>query len=375
MEYEKDNTVNSVKYSSLTLQGVLYREADLVAYCREKVSAEEDLSSQEKSIYNFILQWLDEKDYVEVFTSGSTGEPKKTKLYKEHMINSALKTGKYLNLKPNETALLCLPAGYIAGKMMIVRSMVLGLNLIFSDPSSKPLEGLTLQPDFTALVPLQMANILQDPLQKKILAKIKNVLVGGGRLDEQICDELESLPNAIYESYGMTETSSHVALKRINGIGRQTGFQTMEGVGISADRRNCLQIEAPELSHDLIITNDIVEIINDHEFKHIGRYDSIINSGGIKHIPELIEQKIKALIREPFIIAAETDKTLGEQLILIIESKVKSREELNKLKQTMQEVLEKYEVPRKIYFTSSFEYTPTGKIKRENVLQSLKLAE
>jgi o-succinylbenzoate---CoA ligase len=368
--------VDLKKYRSLNYQGNFYNEADLKDFCREQLGENQDkIASWEKSIYIFIQEWLDKKDYIKVFTSGSTGERKEFRLRKEYMINSALKTGRYLNLKKGESALLCLSADYIAGKMMLVRSFVFGLNLFALNPSSKPLVELIKQPDFTALVPLQLSEILQDIQQKQILERIRNVIIGGGRLDHQLKAELQSMPNNIYESYGMTETSSHIALRKINGKDCQKYFQLMEGITISQDQRSCLQIEAQDLADDIIVTNDLVEIINHHEFDLLGRFDNLINSGGIKHIPELIEKKLFNLIPDPFIIASEANKSLGEMLILIIESKSKSLEEQSLIFDLLKSVLNKFEMPRKIYFTSPFSFTETGKINRKKVLKSLKKEE
>lgn len=364
------------KYRSLNFQGNFYNEADLKAFCREELSRSSNiLPSWEKSIYVFLLEWLDKKDYVEVSTSGSTGKPKIIRLSKVQMISSALRTGRYLNLKKDDKSLLCLPVNYIAGKMMIVRSIVLELNLMAVNPSSKPLAGLTEKPDFVALIPLQISEILKDQQQLEKLSEIRNVIIGGGRLDHLVKSELKSMPNNIYESYGMTETSTHIAVRKINGSVSQKYFQVLEGVRISQDQRRCLQIETPEISDKLILTNDLVEIINDHEFDLLGRIDHVINSGGIKYIPELIEDKLMNLISEPFVIAGEPDKSLGERLILVIESETKSAKEQSRLLKSLKQSLDKFEMPRKIYFIKPFAYTETGKINRKKVLQSLKKEE
>jgi O-succinylbenzoic acid--CoA ligase len=361
------------QYKNLRYQGNYYSETELETFCHKNLLKDSGkLPSWEKSIYVFILEWLRENDYIEVSSSGSTGKPKIIRLSKEQMVYSAFRTGTYLNLKRNERALLCLPADYIAGKMMIVRSMVLGLNLLAVNPSSKPLAAITEQPDFAALIPLQVSEILRDIQQRNKLSEIRNILIGGGRLDHQIKFNLQAFPNNIYESYGMTETSTHIALRKINGKGKQTYFQVLDGVKISQDDRKCLQVEMSEMPENVINTNDLVEIINPHEFDLLGRIDNVINCGGIKYIPEIIEEKLMDMIPEPFIIASEPDKNLGERLILIIESDKNGSEERVQLLDSMKVKLDKFEMPREIYYISAFPYTETGKINRKKVQTILK---
>jgi len=254
--------------------------------------------SQEISmdVYLFFKDWFDEKDFVEVKTSGSTGIPKVIQLQKSHMINSAMATGSFFNLSEKTTALLCMSPNFIAGKMMLVRALILGWHLDVVEAVSNPLKDSEKQYDFTAMVPIQLKNSLTD------IYKIKQLIVGGGVVSKELLNEIQSVKTAIYATYGMTETITHIAVKKLNkfagGIDNsnvissaveKSYYQILPNITIATDQRGCLVINAPKVSSEEIITNDLVEIISDNEFNWLGRIDGVINSGGIKLIPEQIE--------------------------------------------------------------------------------------
>ena len=316
----------------------------------------------EKPIGDFLLDWCSDKGYLEVFTSGSTGSPKKITLEKSHMVNSAMATGQYFNLKPNDTALLCLPATSIAGKMMLVRAMVLGLQLDYVVPSSQPLPKKR-NYDFCAMVPLQAEKSLEQPQSIKIL------ILGGAPVSKSLEKELRKKANHVFATYGMTETITHVAVRQISPK-TDSNFKLLPFVEISQDDRQCLVLNAPRISDSLIITNDIVELINKSSIKWLGRYDNIINSGGIKLIPEQIEVKLSSLIPERFFVAGIPDDTLGQKLILVVEGdNINTKLILDTIKK--ETILDRYEIPKQIFSLDSFIETKSQKINRIMTLQLL----
>ncbi|MCZ4318706.1 AMP-binding protein [Aequorivita viscosa] len=318
--------------------------------------------NDESAIGKFILEWLDEHDFIIVKTSGSTGVPKEIKLQKKHVFNSAEATVNYFDIKEETKALLCLPAEYIAGKMMLVRAMIAGWNLHTATPGRNPLENQNGDFDFTAMVPYQVFHSLAD------LHKVKKLIIGGGAVPWKLEEQLQALPTKIFATYGMTETISHIAARPINGTEKSTLFTALPKVDFSQNENGCLQINASEISEELVVTNDVVELISSTSFKFLGRIDNVINTGGVKVHPEMIEEKLSLHINTPFFIASETDEALGERVILVVEGNNTSKPEdyLDVFGK-----LSAYEKPKKIYNTPQFIYTETGKIKRAEVLKML----
>lgn len=309
----------------------------------------------EKSVGDFILDWFDDKSYIDMNTSGSTGAPKMIRVEKEAMLNSALATGDFFGLKPGNTVLHCLPTNYVAGKMMFVRSFILGLDMKFVAPSSHPLENIDGDFDFCGMVPLQAKNSIKE-LQ---LGKVKKLIIGGVKIHKALEQELVKLPIEIYETYGMTETITHIAAKKIG----EEAFTVLPNVKIYLDERQCLVIDAKNISDQIIVTNDIVKLISDTQFVWIGRFDNVINSGGIKLMPEQIEEKLSTLIPRRYFVNGEPDAALGEKLVLYIEGEPISIEE------SIFNVLNKYEKPKEIVFIPKFKETATGKIIRKESLE------
>jgi len=328
----------------------------------------------EQAFWNFIKTWLDDKNYIEVKTSGSTGTPKMIRLEKKRMIASAKATGKFFGLNPNDKALLCLPCDYIAGKMMVVRAMVLGLDLYLVEPTGNPLASNLIQNinfQFGAMIPLQVLNSLENkPTQ---FNQIEKVIIGGGVVDNHLLEKLQTTKNQCFATYGMTETITHVAVKTLNGENKSEVYQALEKVDFLQDKRDCLIIDAPYLSDNQIITNDIVKLYSKSSFEWLGRFDNVINTGGIKVNPEKIEAKLADFIKTEFFIAAEADEKLGEKVVLIIEKIIEKEGEINfeLLKQQFQTILSKFEMPKKIYSLPKFERTETGKIQRKRTLSLL----
>lgn len=320
----------------------------------------ENGKDDEVAIGKFILEWLDENDFITVKTSGSTGIPKNIKLQKNHIFNSAAATVKYFDLKENTKALLCLSSEYIAGKMMLVRAMTAGWNLYATAPEKNPFENIDDTFDFSAMVPYQVFHSLKD------LHKVKKLIVGGGAVPLELEQQLQKVNTRVFATYGMTETISHVAVRPINGTEKSAIFSALPEVNFSLKENNCLQIHAPEISEETVVTNDVVEMISPTSFKFLGRADNVINTGGVKVHPEVVEEKLSLHINQPFFIASEKDEALGERVILIIES-----DEHFQLKDfsTAFKSVSTYEKPKKIYTLPHFIYTETGKVKRAEVLK------
>ncbi len=349
-------------HNKFKLDNLNYKYADLMevaySYVKEGLPYQYELG-------NFLLDWLDSKDFIVVKTSGSTGKPKHIHIKKQAMVNSAIATGDFFNLKPGDKVLHCLPANFIAGKMMIVRAIVLGLELDMVEPSASPLIDYEKDYTFSAFTPMQLKNFA------KYLKNIKTVIVGGGRVSQAITDLVKDKKPDVYETYGMTETISHIAVKKLNNFTeddqKNSYFSALPGVLVSQDYRGCLVIDAPRLSNEKIITNDIVNVLTDSTFEWLGRFDNVINSGGVKLYPEQIEFKLRDKIKSEFFITSLPDETLGDKLILVIEDEKISIED------TVFNGLDKYEKPKETYFAAKFAVTASGKIHRKNTVESLKL--
>lgn len=323
-------------------------------------------------ISHFLKNWFSENPSIDVNTSGSTGAPKTITIKKDFFINSALSTGEFLDLKEGTTTLMCLPPNYIAGKMMLVRALVLGWHLEVVSPKANPLENSDKTYDFTAMVPLQLENSLEK------IAQIKKVIVGGGVVSPQLQEKLQGVQSVVFATYGMTETVTHIAFKKLNHFSASAGvksmssfYQLLPNVKVYKDTRNCLVIDAPRVSQEIIFTNDVVELISDRLFEWLGRFDNVINSGGIKLHPEKIEEKLSKIIAQRFFVAGIPDTLLGYKLILIVELESNN---VSNFKQLFSEniknlsTLSKYEIPKDVRFLKAFVDTETKKIQRSKTL-------
>lgn len=330
----------------------------------EKLAASETLD-WEKPLWQFIADWYSDSPSIIVHTSGSTGKPKAIELSKDMMRVSARKTLQALHLKPNDTALLCLSANYIAGKMMLVRAILGDLQLYAIEPSSQPLNDFPETIDFAAMVPMQVFEQLKV---KDSLNCVKKLLIGGGAVSADLSQQLQACSCAAYESYGMTETVSHIALRRINGSEAQTGFRCMPTVSVALDERGCLQITAPDLLPAPLQTNDCAEILPSGEFRILGRIDNVINSGGIKIQPEEIERLIASFFTKPFAVSSIPDEKLGEKLVLVAEEHISPE-----LLQTINQSLPAYHKLHQAIQMPSLPLTGNGKLDRV-VLKELNIS-
>ncbi len=277
--------------------------------CRVAYSFIKEGEDFEKAVGMFLLDWFDDKEFIKIQTSGTTGEPKIIEVSKQAMVHSALATGDFFELSPGNKVLHCLPTKYIAGKMMFVRGFILGLDMDFVAPSANPLKNNDARYDFAALVPLQAESSLDQ------LSQIRKIIIGGAKVSAELEQKLLQIPVEIYETYGMTETITHIAAKRVG----EKAFTVLPNVTVSYDEDNCLVIHAPRISEAVIQTNDLVELVNENQFVFMGRKDNVVNSGGVKLIPEQIEAKLEGKINGRFFMASAPDEKLGEKLVLFIE--------------------------------------------------------
>jgi O-succinylbenzoic acid--CoA ligase len=338
----------------------------------------------EKKVLQFLQDWFSDSETVSVQTSGSTGIPKVFEIEKKRMLNSAKMTCDFLGLKKGDTALLCLPVQYISGKMMLVRAIERKLKVIISVPSSAP--EISENVEFCAMTPLQVQNSLDK------IHFIKNLIIGGAAVSEKLKNEISTTlqfsnsPTRIYETYGMSETLSHIALKQVFPV-QEDYFTIFNDVEISVDERNCLKIFAPKLNPEILQTNDIVELMHfmnsvrkpsvyaqgdKKQFKFLGRFDNVINSGGVKIFAEELENLVKKHIDRDLVFLGKPDETLGEKLILVIEdastslSMTEIKSQISNLK-----FPSKFHSPKEILFLEKFPRAENGKILRKEILKFL----
>lgn len=302
----------------------------------------------------FLAEWHNDSPTVLVHTSGSTGKPKPMFVEKRRMEASARITCQFLGLKEGDTALLCMPLDYIAGKMMVVRALTCGLRLVSVEPKGCPVwEGPV---DFAAMVPLQVWNLLQQAPER--LRQIRHLIIGGGAINDELATALKDLPNHIWSTYGMTETLSHIALRRLNGSDRSDWYTPFEGIRVTLNEENCLVIDAPAVHEGSLVTNDIAEL-DSGRFRILGRKDNVICSGGIKIQIEEVERLLYPHLHVPFMITKAPDIKLGEQVVLLTES-----EDTTTIRTCCCQVLPKYWQPRQYVHIDRLPMTATGKPAR-----------
>lgn len=309
-----------------------------------------------EEVNSFLNEWYSDSSWISLMTSGSTGTPKKIEVKKSKMIISAKKTNIHFGISENSDVLLCLSPQTIGGKMMIVRSIVGNFNLNIGQLNANPLQEIDQKIDFCAMVPMQLINSLNYNSEK--LSKIGKIIIGGAPLPIEIENKISKININVFHTFGMTETLSHFAIRQI-GVDRKNVYNAMDGIKFSLSE-NKLIVDYPEILDQPLVTNEIVNLINDEQFEWIGRSDFAINSGGIKIFPEVIESKINSIIQTPFFITSKSDKYLGERLILVIENS-----ELIQLKKIdFLNILNNYEIPKEVFAIPEFVRTESGKINR-----------
>ena len=331
---------NNLIHKNFKLAGELHSSNDLIESLKDNTD-----------YYNFLTSWFDENDFILVKTSGSTGTPKEIKLKKIDLISSSKLTADYFNLKPGDKVINCLPVEYIAGKMMLVRSLVLGLDLYLFPVNSSPIKQIQKNYDLIAFTPMQLENSIL------FIDRIKNVLVGGSAVNENLKQKILNINTNVYETYGMTETITHVAVRNLS-MGEKE-FTTLPGIEIG-EKDNCLFIKPNHLSIEMVQTNDIVEFTNKNKFLLIGRRDFIINSGGVKLNPEAIEKKLAKYISADFVISSIDNSKFGEVVALVFKKNIPDN--YNKAFTH----LSKYEIPKEVLVIENFPEN-NGKINRVKI--------
>ena len=321
------------------------------------------------TLEEFLAEWHNDSPFVRVKTSGSTGAPKPMMVEKRRMLNSARITCDFLGLREGDTALLCMSLDYIAGKMMVVRSIERNLKLLSVPPSGHPLATVNAPSplDFAAMVPMQVYNTLQVPEERARLMQVRHLIIGGGAIDEAMEAELRTFPHAVWSTYGMTETLSHIALRRLNGPAASEWYTPFPSVSSSQTPDGCLVIDAPEVCPEPLVTNDIVEITSSR-FRILGRKDNVICSGGIKIQIEEVERQLRPHLHAPYLLSKRQDGKFGEIAVLLTEGSVEEARLI------CERVLPKYHQPKAYLHVARIPLTETGKPARHQAEKLIALS-
>lgn len=329
------------------------------------------------TLQQFLSEWNSPSATVTVHTSGSTGTPKPMEVEKRRMLASARITCDFLGLRPGDTALLCMPLDYIAGKMVVVRSLERCLQLISVQPGGHPLSDASLglyarqlhaSPDggltFAAMVPLQVYNSLRVPEEARRLKAVRQLIIGGGAIDDELACQLRTFPHAVWSTYGMTETLSHIALRRLSGPDASDWYTPFDTVAVSLNADGCLVIDAPLVHEGTLVTHDRAVINAQGQFRILGRLDNVIDTGGIKVQAEEVEAALKPVLRAPFMITRAKDPKFGEAIVLLTE-----HPDPDSLKDACRQVLPHYWLPRHYLHIDHLPLTGTGKPARAQAEQ------
>ncbi|MEX1238145.1 MAG: AMP-binding protein [Cyclobacteriaceae bacterium] len=367
-----DHQENRYPHPTLWING---RTVSIEKILHEK---EPTLSPFEDGTFTFIREWLSGQDTFQMNTSGSTGEPKTISISRAQMMTSALRTSEKITLQKGSIALVCIDTKYIGGKMMLARGLTFGLRIMALNPTSNPLIKIPVDKcvQFTAFVPYQVSSVLESK-HPHLLNNTDKVLIGGAPLNQATAEQLQRFQCECYETYGMTETISHIALRLINTRMKQQYFETLHGVDIRLDARGCLVISADYLPTP-VVTNDLVEIVGPGKFLWLGRWDSLINTGGVKVVPEKVERALETVfhknhLNNRFFIAALPDDKLGNKVVLILEGVQISSELLNHSLRSLRTAVSPFEFPKEVYSVPEFALTKTQKIDRNKTLAGVTL--
>ena len=312
------------------------------------------------TVEDFIAEWRSDCPYVIAHTSGSTGAPKEIRLLKDDMRASARATNHRFGITRDSVLACPLSVDYIAGKMMHVRALEAGCRII-QLPISNHLE-INESIDLLAIVPSQVESLLSI---ENASERIKNVIIGGAPLSDVLAARICQAGINAYATYGMTETCSHVALAEITG--GESHFKAMPDITFRTDDRGCLVIDAPEFSFKTLTTNDIVKILGPTEFQWLGRFDNVINSGGIKIFPETLEKEITRWVNRPFYITSEKNSKWGEVPVIVFEGEQSEEKEIIGLLRTK---LDHRRCPARAYAVTSLPRTSNGKLLRHHLLKN-----
>lgn len=352
---------------------------------RQHTFRSQDLEEYEYQTLERCADWLNQKLFFTMHTSGSTGKPQAIQLSRRQMLQSAQTTIQALGLKAGDRALVCINTAYIGGLMMLVRGLTFNLSLYIIPPSRNPLAEIHRQSskaippfDFMALIPWQFQTMLEQEKDfPQFIQNTQAIILGGAPVSYALEQSIRTFSAPIYSTYGMTETVSHIALRRLNGAEPQSCFQVLPGIQVDQDQRGCLKIKGLVTEDKWLQTNDRVEIVKQNQFIWLGRADFIINSGGIKIQGEVLERQLEEIfaklqINPTFFISALPDEQLGQKVALIIEDQPWPETKLANLKQAMQKMMDRYKIPKNIVFFPEFIRTATEKIDRKKTISLLK---
>lgn len=342
-----------ISKQTITINGILYSRDSIL----NTVEGEQPFSND---LLSFLKEWFNDSPYILVQTSGSTGVPKQIEVEKARMLQSAKLTCNFLGLKQGDSALLCMNLKYIGAKMVVVRSLFAGLELIPIEASGYPLKEIETTV-FAAMTPMQVYNSLQDNEQREKLKCIQHLIIGGGAVDAVLSSELANFPHAIWSTYGMTETLSHIALRRINGKSASEWYTSFEGVSVSLSENQTLKIEAPLITQEVLATNDVAEINKQGQFRILGRVDNIINSGGIKIQIEEVEHLLSKSLSGEYMITSAQDTKFGEAVVLLVKNGIYTTSQIHSI---CKEFLPPYWIPKAIFLLDTLPYTETNKPNR-----------
>ena len=316
------------------------------------------LDEIDPEIHQLLSFWESGKDKITVHTSGSTGNPKKINIYKNQMIESAKNTLRYFDINNNSTFLNCLPVKYIGGKMMLIRAILSKSKIVLYKPSVNPINKLDIEIDFMALSPLQLNYLLE---KKHIFNKIKLAIIGGGLVSENLISKTQNITTNCFQTFGMTETISHIAVRSLKNCSDKTPYKCLEDIKVGANKKKQLIINSKKLNIENLVTNDKVKILNNKEFQFLNRTDTIINSGGLKINPQEVEKKIlKSLGNNNFFIDKIKSDKFGDEIILIALKKIK----IDLLIQSIMFLKDKKIQPKKIYIVDKFIFNDNQKIDK-----------
>lgn len=310
-------------------------------------------------ITDFITEWRNGLPYVVAHTSGSTGTPKEIHLLKADIRQSARMTNRFFGIDKSSTLLLPLSPDYIAGKMMIVRSLEADCRLIGIEPSNDFTTDASA--DLIAIVPSQIEALLAIP---NVASRFRNVIVGGAAISEDRRQALIKAGVNAYVTYGMTETCSHVALRKVSDD--EGVYHALSDVTFSVDEQSCLIIDIPYMSIKRVVTNDCVKLIDDKSFLWLGRRDNVINTGGIKVIAESLERDLQPYFDCNFYIVGAPDDKWGERIELVAEC---DSVRLNEIMQRLSASISHKLLPKKTKAVAQLPRTGNGKIKRLTIEQ------
>ncbi|GAA3964534.1 AMP-binding protein [Hymenobacter antarcticus] len=360
--------------TSLLLNGREYAYAAIQQY---PAQLDGPVNGYEAKVLDFIRQWLNGTQEFSLTTSGSTGPPSPIVLRRRQLEASASRTADFFGLGPGDRALVCLNCEYIGGMMMLVRGLERNMHLTIVEPHANPFAHVAAEAefDFSAFVPLQLKAVLATGHAPR-LNRLKCLLVGGAPADATLQQELQPLTVPVWLTYGMTETCSHVALRRLNGPQATTAFRVLPGIAAGQDERGCLTLRGDVTDDQLIITNDVVNLLDAHTFEWLGRADFVINSGGVKVPAEKVELVLDVALAEigaarRCFVAGRPDERLGQTVTAFIEGPALSAAVEEQLQSLLAARLGRYEQPRQLVYVPEFQVTATGKLNRAATLRGL----